>query len=864
MQEERMAKRYKARQLRNKIIGIVIAVILVAAIGGGLWYLIATQDNGQDEERIVVAHGYEGPESSYILENDNLKFELDWETTQFTVTDKKTGTQWFSNPQDIESDSISLPAEKEKLNSTLLLTYSTKNGVDTLFNNYFYSIVNKTYEIEQGSDYIKVMYSIGKVDKEYVIPNVITDANMIALMDKLSKSEAAKIKDYYKKYDINNPGKKDNVDELKERYPIYETEPIWAIRDTTKENMKRKLEEYFANAGYTVEDWERDKALDTTVTVTDKPVFNINIVYRLDGEDLLVELPLNEMEYKEIYPIYSVSVLPYFGAGSKNDTGYMVVPEGGGAVIDFNNGKVTQQPYYSNMYGWDMAQERKTLVTETRVGFNAFGISRNGKSLLCVIESGAPYAAIEAEIAGKNHGFNQVDAKYNVLHRNQYDVGGRTTAAMFVYEDAMPDESIVQRYKFVDSDSYVDMAHAYGDYIRTKYEGYFDKNTDAEAPVVVEILGAVDKIKQICGIPVLRPLKLTTYKEAQNMVADLYENGFENMSVKLTGWANGGVQQKVLTKIKTVSELGSKKDLKNMIDEAAKLGVTVYLDGVTNYAYNSDLFDGYSYYQDTAKYVSKERVELYDYSTVSYQQLKANDEYYLLKASMVWDMADNLVDTASKYNAGVSFRDYGYVLSADYNKDDLVSRQASMLHQKEQLKGYVDASKKIMINSGNDYAVPYADVITNMDFSGMAYSIIDRTIPFYQIAIHGYVNYTGESLNLAQNYNDELLRSAEYGAGLSFTFMDETAFALQSTLYTQYFGADYESWHDEAVKIYNRYNNELGGIFNQTIVDHKYETATLTCTTYEDNTKVYVNYGYEDVTAADGTKVPARDYTVSK
>lgn len=864
MQEERMAKRYKARQLRNKIIGIVIAVILVAAIGGGLWYLISTQDNGQGEERIVVAHGYEGPESSYILENDNLKFELDWETTQFTVTDKKTGTQWFSNPQDIESDSISLPAEKEKLNSTLLLTYSTKNGVDTLFNNYFYSIVNKTYEIEQGSDYIKVMYSIGKVDKEYVIPNVITDANMIALMDKLSKSEAAKIKDYYKKYDINNPGKKDNVDELKERYPIYETEPIWAIRDTTKENMKRKLEEYFANAGYTVEDWERDKALDTTVTVTDKPVFNINIVYRLDGEDLLVELPLNEMEYKESYPIYSVSVLPYFGAGSKNDTGYMVVPEGGGAVIDFNNGKVTQQPYYSNMYGWDMAQERKTLVTETRVGFNAFGISRNGKSLLCVIESGAPYAAIEAEIAGKNHGFNQVDAKYNVLHRNQYDVGGRTTAAMFVYEDDMPDESIVQRYRFVDSDSYVDMAHAYGDYIRTKYEGYFDKNTDAEAPVVVEILGAVDKIKQICGIPVLRPLKLTTYKEAQNMVADLYENGFENMSVKLTGWANGGVQQKVLTKIKTVSELGSKKDLKNMIDEAAKLGVTVYLDGVTNYAYNSNLFDGYSYYQDTAKYVSKERVELYDYSTVSYQQLKANDAYYLLKASMVWDMADNLVDTASKYNAGVSFRDYGYVLSADYNKDDLVSRQASMLHQKEQLKGYVDASKKIMINSGNDYAVPYADVITNMDFSGMAYSIIDRTIPFYQIAIHGYVNYTGESLNLAQNCNDELLRSAEYGAGLSFTFMDETAFALQSTLYTQYFGADYESWRDEAVKIYNRYNNELGGIFNQTIVDHKYETATLTCTTYEDNTKVYVNYGYEDVTAADGTKVPARDYTVSK
>ncbi len=43
---------------------------------------------------------------------------------------------------------------------------------------------------------------------------------------------------------------------------------------------------------------------------------------------------------------------------------------------------------------------------------------------------------------------------------------------------------------------------------------------------------------------------------------------------------------------------------------------------------------------------------------------------------------------------------------------------------------------------------------------------------------------------------------------------------------------------------------------------HEQITADLSCTIYEDGTKVYVNYGYTDLTAEDGTVVPARDYKV--
>ena len=42
---------------------------------------------------------------------------------------------------------------------------------------------------------------------------------------------------------------------------------------------------------------------------------------------------------------------------------------------------------------------------------------------------------------------------------------------------------------------------------------------------------------------------------------------------------------------------------------------------------------------------------------------------------------------------------------------------------------------------------------------------------------------------------------------------------------------------------------------------HKNITSELSCTEYADGTRVYVNYGYNDVTQ-DGVNVPARDYIV--
>ena len=80
-------------------------------------------------------------------------------------------------------------------------------------------------------------------------------------------------------------------------------------------------------------------------------------------------------------------------------------------------------------------------------------------------------------------------------------------------------------------------------------------------------------------------------------------------------------------------------------------------------------------------------------------------------------------------------------------------------------------------------------------------------------------------MNLTGNPVDELLKSAEYGAGLAFSVMQENPFTLQNTLYTQFFGSEYVSCKDEMYETYNRFNSELGHVFSQEMTDHEFLTG---------------------------------------
>lgn len=857
--EERKRERKQAiiKEIKNLIFPVVVLGLVFLA-----FLFIKNYQEIEPEEEIIPVQAYAGDAKEYVMENDAVKFVMDPITTNFDVTVKSSGKVWHSCAVGGENDAIAVTEEKNKLMSPLVLTYSNEAGLEVTYDAYSYSALNGIYNIEQGDDYIRVDYSLGKVAKEFVIPPVITEERYKLFTGNMTNSELANIEAFYKKYDIKKLKKKDNKEELLASYPILADTVIYVLNtEKMKDVTKATLQKAFENAGYTYEDYLEDKELDLSESSDDTPVFDISVIYRLEGDDLTVEVPFDSIISKTEFPIYNISILPYFGAGGKEDNGFLFVPEGGGSVIDFNNGKTAQSVYVSNVYGWNMAIARDALVHSTLANMNLYGISDSKDSFICIIEEGAPYAAIRADIGGRFSTYNFVNALYTIKEREKYNLGSNSNQDVYVYQTNLPDESIKTRYSFVDSGSYVDMAKDYRDYLLDTYPNYFDKNDDSEAPLVLEVVGAVDKVKQIVGVPVSRPLALTTYEEAANLITDVKESGVNNLSIKYTGWCNGGVKQKFLKKIKRIWALGSNKDIQNLSDTAKANDVDLYLDGITSYEFNSNIFNGFFSFRDAAKFLAKERAELYIYSDVTYAAREGLAGYYLLRGDTILDMCHNLVSKCQKLGTGVSFHDIGEDLSSDFNKRHITTREEARVKQQSMLQETKDSGTKIMVNSGNAYSVPYADVITNMDLKGSEYTILDRTVPFYQIALHGYVDYTSFPINTNGNETEEILHCAEYGAGMNFSIMTESAFTLQKTLYTEYYASDYAVYKNRMLSIYNRYNEQLGHTFNQEIVNHTYVAENVSLTEYEDGTKVYVNYNFVDK-VCDGQTIAAREYLV--
>lgn len=817
------------------------------------------------EEKTVPVYGYEEGKSEYVLENDLLKLTLNPETTHFTLEEKNTGKIWNSNPEDLSNETIANSSAKAALQSTLIIQYSTSTGVVTTFNNFSHSIENGLYEIEELEDGLKVRYSIGNIERVYVFPSALPESRFNEFYSLMDSKSQKKVNEYYRKYDINNLRSTDNRSELLETYPDLENECVYVLREGLQEYIKVNIESYFESAGYTYEDYELDEARYAVTRVIDKPVFNVSVVYRLEGDDFVVNVPFEEVQYKESYPITMIKILPYFGCGDAEDEGYLLVPDGNGGIIEFNNGKSTQNNFYSNVYGWDYGTTREAIVNETRANYPLFGICNNGSSVLCISEEGSAYAAVEADTAGRYHTFNYANISYTVIHGESMDVSAKSDKAVVVYEKSLPEGQLTQRYRFVQSENYTDLAFAYRDYLMEKYPQLV-KNTDTDTPVTVEIVGAIEKIENRFGFPVTVSKSLTSYQEAAELLKELNDAGLKNISAKYLGWFNDGILHDVPTDVTLISELGGKKAFRSLVSTAKELGIELYLEAYVEFVYNNSLFDGFYTNRDASKFVTKELAELYDYDGVWFGLRDEDDESlrYLVKSSYTMKLIDKLIKETGKYGvSNLSFADLGSMLSGDYNPKNVVTREEAMQAQQERLAQMQSEGNGVMIYEGNAYAVPYADTILKMTLSSKKYGIVDYEVPFYTIALHGLVNYAGSPVNLAADYETNLLQSIETGAGLYFTFMDASASLLQETDYTWFYGAEYDLWKDEAAAVYAEYNEAMGGLYNQFITGYRYLTKGVTETTYEDGTRVYVNYNYTDY-SADGIRVAARGYLVEK
>lgn len=802
----------------------------------------ALTDSSQSVQGMVLA-----------AENDILKLYINKKTTDIAVYDKRSGEITYSNPVNASDDPIASKTNKAYLQSQLIVEYFNLNRKASVFNSYDYSTSLGQVELESIDNGVRVIYTIGDLSSATgIVPEYITSERLESFLANLSEADAKYVRlRYTENSDISgflqlSQGAKDGIATL------------------------NKLNAFLAEAGYTEDDFMADM---TTAGAEDAiPIsFIIPLEYRLDGDSLNASIPAEQIVEKGGGMLYRIQFLRYFGAAGTDDEGYMMVPNGSGSIINFNNGKTDAQDYAQFIYGIDPLSMEYTVLENTETArLPVFGMyyEKTGRGMFAQIEAGASHAVLFASVSGIVNSYNYVYPVFVMRGYIRLSMFGSTgnEAELPVMESDIYDTLIEVKYSFLtkEYEGYSGMANYYRE--RLVREGVLTANEPKEdVPFYLDIIGGVKRTAFFLGVQYLQVYPMTTFKQAGEIVDTLNNGGVNNIILNYQGWFNGGYYHDVPDKIKLVSKLGSKKDLESLSDKVEKLGGKLYGDVVfQEVTFITKRFD---YQRESSRYYGGgfvasfglvNPVTMYKTSSLGYRETL----YDLLSPKFLVRYVEKFADKITDYDiTGISLRDLGSSLHPDKKRTEIILREDAKDIVISQLERLSDTGKDLMISGGNSYALAYADDIIKAPLSDNPYLIIDSEIPFYEMLIHGYIDYAGTPLNVNEAYNeaDAVLSMIEKGAAPRFVFTYQESNEFKYTGLKNLYSTTFSNWNEIAKRVYKEVNDALKYVDGYAIVEHKIFESGVVKITYSNGVSIYVNRLAIDA-VADNKVIPAKSY----
>ncbi len=581
----------------------------------------------------------------------------------------------------------------------------------------------------------------------------------------------------------------------------------------------------------------------------------VPVHYTLDGEKLVVTVLPEEIE-EATARIVDVSIHPYLGCGTSNDQGFIFVPDGSGAIVEFN--QLSNSEYKQKLYSRDESLYSFTANELTAPSvMSVFGIGVNGKGSCFGIITGGAQDAYVCAVPGNNiTGYNAVYPTFNVMSKDIRDYPNDWRSEVDIVPEDKKDTGPMQVTYYINNDpepSYMDLAKTYREYLIEKYG--IEKMTESSYPMTMDITMSTIKGKSFIGLPYDGVEVLTTAKQANEMVNFFKSNGIET-AVKLNNWSKETVWNKIPDDISFVSSIGSKKAMSGLLKSAGANG-SVYLGRNTTFVTGGNIFQKSNKY---AKNSYDTATVLQNYNIVT--RIRKDETQFFLSNNSVINTTDSFLKVLSdKFdkNVGVSFDNLN-TLQSDFsaNETSMTATAASINKALALVK-----DRAVAVTGGSDYTLGYTDFIFSMPSSSSAFDITSYDIPFYQIVLHGYVPYSIEAVNSSANPDKAMLKTLECGSNLSFNFInaesDETRYSTNDNLYN----ATFSQWKDYSLDKWNEFSKIQADKQNQLIVDYKRLTTDVTYTEYENGDAVIVNYSDEDYNY-NGTIVNSMGYAQVK
>ena len=578
----------------------------------------------------------------------------------------------------------------------------------------------------------------------------------------------------------------------------------------------------------------------------------IPLYVTLTDEGIRCEIPLQEISETDKYKLYTIELLPFMGAASLAEEGYLFVPDGSGALIRFQNQKQDYNSYEQKLYGKDRAHDMtQDKIKGESARLPVFGISRQNSGLLGIISSGDGRADILANVAGKYTSYHTVYPSFSIRGIDTYAMGessGINVKVVNIFEEkALPNEVLSVEYLPLSEKSkdYVGMATAYRDYLM-KYKGLQKSNT-ASAAIHLELLGGFLKKQSVLGIPMEKTVPVTTYQQAKDILEELTTAGTKNLRLLYTGWSVDSINETPQVRAKYSAALGKKSDLTALTETAKAQNIPLYLS--VDLSRTRSWKNGLHRYSDAAKGISQNAAVQYYYDKATFFKLSTVAPLYLIAPRKQEQMMKDFLTASAKWNAsGVLLDTAGDLLYSDYDEESGTDRQQNSLLAAELVTLCRDASRQVMVRGGNAYAMPAATAATDIPTQSSGYDSVDEAVPFYSIVFHGCTELSGSAVNLSGNPKEQLLKAAEAGTALHFRLGQENTEKLSGTKYDGLYSLRYTDWKETLTEYAAQLTPLLEATAGSFIIGHTVLENGLTETTYDNGVTVWVNYQSHAVT----------------
>lgn len=533
--------------------------------------------------------------------------------------------------------------------------------------------------------------------------------------------------------------------------------------------------------------------------------------------------------------------------------GYVLVPDGPGALIRFVDHNTSLTSYNGNIYGEDLAESDFYYAHETSYlplkspTMPVFGIAHGNRqaAFVAYATSGGEYMniVVSPEQNLTNYTFAYPRFEINKLFHQVYN---RRGDGYFKLMDNRNHFDLSMRYDFLANEGeedgypadYVGMALKYRDYLKANDGLPTATRNQGDIPIRLDFV--MSDIKQSAFG--LEDVIATTAVQVKDILNDVKNMGINHVSSGLLGWQKGGITSGHPAKTSWSRAIGSQNDFEDLNTLAKELGYDVSMsqDYVTIHR------DQVSYLNNAAKHMNGWYLEYRLRDTMPVTLFG----YAKPSVSAKWLLEQSQRLSRLGYNS-LTVEGIPNILMSEYAKDGSEVHETIELYQSsfDQLLEDWD----IAATSPNAYLWKYIDRFLQAPVYSSQFLIQTDTVPFLQLVINNNMEMFAPYSNFSFYTQQDILRMIDYNLSPSFVLTHEPSYQLTLTNSARFYSTEYTQYQALIQSIYQEVNEALKPVTHAEWIDRKVLENGVIMNVYDNNMAVIINYTETTIKVMDVT-----------